>query len=130
MTIGTLRLVISAMLVASSFTVLSACCGGSSGPACSATIQYKGRRYTASSDASDSKSDSTRLACRKYCKTDDPVVNAAYVQWKASPEGARSPSSREQAVETGDALQAVNHCQGKCIAEMVLHPELAKVTCK
>lgn len=109
---------------------LSACCGSSGGKSCSSTIRYKGETYEAASTAPDSQSDATRLACRRYCKTDDPEVETAWRAWKASPEGATSTRERDAELEVRSGLfSAVNRCQGTCVAEMVLTPTLATVTC-
>jgi hypothetical protein len=112
--------------------VVAACCGGgSSGKSCSATITFKGGSYGASGTGSDAKAESLRLACRKYCKTNDPSVKAAWTKWKATPEGRSSTGSADAEMEVRtDLFAAVNACQYDCVGEMTINPGSAKVTCK
>jgi hypothetical protein len=126
-----LRTILFVSVVATVMLQQVACCRSSGGKTCTATIRYKGKTYEAKSDSSQPQSDATRLACRSHCKTDDPDVETAWRTWKASPEGAKSTRTRDAEMEVRTVLfDGVNRCQGTCVAEMVLNPALASVTCE
>ena len=112
--------------------VVAACCrGGSSGKSCSATIAFKGRSHGALGAGANARAESIRLACRKYCKTDDPSVKAVWTKWKATPEGRSSTGRADDEMEVRtDLFAAINACQYDCVGEMTINPASAKVTCK
>jgi hypothetical protein len=121
------RTIVLASVVVTMALQLTGCCSSANDETCTATIRYKGKNYEAKSN----KSEATRLACRRYCKTDAPEVDAAWRSWKATPEGAKSTQDRETELENRqDLFFEVNRCQGTCLAEMVLTPALATVSCK
>lgn len=105
-------------------------CRKRSSKTCSVELDYHGKKHKAEAKGGEGELEAWRLACRSYCKKDDPGVAKAYDEWAKSPQGKKVKTPRAKALESERPSDEVNACMGSCVADILFAKASVSVTCK
>jgi hypothetical protein len=105
-------------------------CQARSRKSCSADLDYQGKKHAGKATSGKGELEAWRLACRSYCKKDDPAVTKAYEEWAASPQGKKYKTPRDKALESERPSDEVGACQGRCIADILFGTASVTVACE
>ena len=105
-------------------------CRAPTSKACTAQLEYEGKKHTGKAKGGEGEMEAWRLACRAYCQKDDPGVAKAYDEWAKSPQGKKHKTPRDKALESERPSDDVNGCMGRCVADILFGKASVSVTCK